>query len=64
MVWTEVSWLLAAVAAVIILVALVAILLTEIRRPAVSRFSRLDRRRLPGNADSEIDRPDKWRNVW
>jgi hypothetical protein len=49
MVWTEVSWLLAAVAAVLILVALVAIVLTEITRPKT--YPRVYGRRLPDNAE-------------
>ena len=54
MVWTEVSWLLAAVAGFVVLVAFVAIFLTELGRSDRGSL-RAGRRRLPDNADLSDD---------
>ena len=53
MVWTEVSWLLAAVAGFVVLVAFVAIFLTELGRS--DRGLLRAGRRLPDNADLSDD---------
>jgi len=50
MVWTEVSWLLAAVATVVILVPLIAILFTQIRGPDAT-LPRVYHRGLPDDAE-------------
>lgn len=57
MVWTEVSWLLAAVAVLFLLVLLFAILSEQIWGSDLGRLTRIHRRRLPENADiSDGDR--------
>ena len=57
MVWTEVSWLLAAVAALFLLVLLIAIFADQILGADTRSYPRFYRRSLPDNAElSDEDR--------